>query len=537
MLKNIKIRNFALLQEASLELKKGLNVITGQTGAGKSILVGALSMVLGERVNRKIVREGTKFCEVEAEYGTIIKDDIKKFLEEKDLGSEELVLRRKFYARGRSRCYINGRYVNVGTLKVLGNILVDIHSQNEHQTLLKKRKQRAILDQFSGTVKQVEKLAGLWEEYIKIKKKKQKRSEEINRINSEIDRLTHEVEEIDSVHLKEGIEEELDKKYNILNNAEFIKKTIEELSASLYENEGALIETLSKVLKKAEDIKEIDEQFTELTKILENTVYKVEAAYEELRTSRFADDFDPRQLKKISDKRDKIIDLKRKFGPDIQDIIKYREELEEKLKKFDNSDKNIREMEIKIKDYQTKMDKIAQKISKKRLQGAEKLAENVEKKLSRLGMENAEFSVELKPKDMGPTGTETVVYFITPNPGEPRRKLTQVASGGEISRIMLAIKSSLAHSDNIPILIFDEIDTGIGATIGKNVGVELKNLAAYHQVITITHLPQIARKAGNHIKVIKKTAADRTRTEIKLLDGENRKKELQRLFGGKIKTA
>ncbi|MGM0440943.1 MAG: DNA repair protein RecN [Elusimicrobiota bacterium] len=537
MLRDIKIKDFALLKKASLNLKDGLNVITGQTGAGKSILVGALSMVLGERVGREIVRDGAKFCEVEAEYGEKLNSEIKSFLKDRELGTDVLILRRKFYARGRSRCYINDHHVTVRCLKELGNLLVDIHSQNEHQTLLKHKKQREILDRFSGARKLVGKLGKIWEKYINLQEEIKNRKAEVSRINSEIDRLRHEAEEIDFVKLKKGMEEELEKEYRILSNAEFIQQTAKELSAVLYENDEAIIEKLSHILSRAEEISSIDENFSGLSEMLEDTVYKVETVYEELRSYLATNDFNPHRLKEIADKRDKIIDLKRKYGPEIEDIIDYREMIDNKLKNFNNSEKDIKKMNEKLNSYLDELKNIADRVTEKRKEGAEKLSGDIEKKLKKLGMESAEFNVKLKSKEVGPTGKETVRFFIKPNPGEPDMKLSKVASGGEVSRIMLAIKSSLAHSDNIPILIFDEIDTGIGATVGKAVGEEIKTLSEYHQVITISHLPQIAEKADNHIKVIKKSSGDRTRTEIKLLDGESREKEIKRLYGGKVKTA
>ncbi len=532
MLESLKITNFALIEDASLEMGRGFNVITGETGAGKSILVGALSMVLGEWVGQEIVRSGSGMCEVEAAFSNDLGIEIKEFLKEKELSESELILRRKFYSKGMSKCYINDHHITLSTLRELGNLLVDIHSQNQHQTLLKKKNQMKILDKFSESENILNEIQNLWNKFNKLKDEKVHKINAKKHTEKEIERLKFEISEIDSACLHDGIDDEVEKDYSILSNIGILNCGVEELYGMLYENDESVIEKLADSVKKLEELGIIDGKFKDIRDLIERGICEIESASESLRSYRDETDFDSSRLEEVLNLRNDIMNLKRKYGNDISTILEYRSFLEKKILEYENFDDIIKDLEIEIRNVNESLNSHASVVTEKRKKASLKLAKIVEKKLKTLGMEGAGFKVKLIPAELGPKGAEKVEFVISPNPGQPEMELSKIASGGEISRIMLAIKSALADCDNIPILVFDEIDTGIGATIAKPVGKEIKNLSKYHQIIVITHLPQIADFADVHIKVQKCVSDKITRTVIEKLGGENREKEITRMFSG-----
>ncbi len=532
MLESLKITNFALLESAFLEMSKGFNAVTGETGAGKSILVGSLTMVLGEWVGREIVRSGSEACEVEASFNCEINGGLKTFLEEKGLGADELILRRKFYSKGMSKCYVNDHHVTLATLKELGNYLVDIHSQNQHQTLLSKKNQREILDRFAGNKMILDEIGRLWKNLSDLEKEKTERLNSKNSTESEIERLKYEIFEIDSAGLYEGLDEEIEKDYRILNNYEKLNSGIDEIYSLLYENNESTYEGLCSSTEKLTELSEIDSRLKEMSVAIGKAVSEVEYACESLRSYKDEADFDISRLEEVMEVRNNILDLKRKYGDDIKIILDYRNGLEKKIADYDNFDGILDVMDIKIRDTGNELNKQAVELTKRRKKASEKLSVLVVNKLDKLGMKRADFKVRLVSCEIGPAGREKIEFHIKTNPGQPEMELAKIASGGEISRIMLAIKSALANYDNIPVLVFDEIDTGIGATIASSVGREIKNLAEFHQIIAITHLPQIAGYADMHFRVNKKISKEKTRTIIETLNNEERVKEISRMFGG-----
>ncbi|MBN2407822.1 MAG: DNA repair protein RecN [Elusimicrobia bacterium] len=532
LLESLKIRNFALLEDASMRIGSGFSVITGETGAGKSILIGALSMVLGESVGREVVRSGAEECEVEAEFSLGEHEQIKQFLKVNDLGEDELILRRIFYLKGRSKCYINSHVVTLALLKELGNFLVDIHSQNQHQALLKESHQMKLLDRFSGSDALVGEAGTLWREYTGLRDEKQRMNEKKQGTEKEIERLRHEAAEIDSAGLREGLDEEVENEYKLLSNIEAVSSGVNEIYGTLYEKEGSVMEEMADTIRRLEDFTGYDSRLGGVKESVLKAQYELESACDSLRSYKEELDYDQDHFEEVLGLRRKIADLKLKYGGDIKDIMKYREELDKEIFSHDNYRQIMEKLDKDLAAGEKKLSQALTKLSGLRAKGARKLSKKVEEKLKSLGMGEAEFEVRLIPSGMGPAGKEDIRYYIMTNPGEARLELSRIASGGEISRVMLAVKASLADSDDIPILVFDEIDTGIGATIGGCVGAELDKLSGFHQVIAVTHLPQIAVKAGFHIKVDKEVSGNRTRTVIKELDGEGRAEEISRMFGG-----
>lgn len=534
MFSNIRVKDFALVEKASLDLGPGLNIISGQTGAGKSILIGALSMVLGERVGREIVRRGKDFCEVEASFTPeILTGEVADFLKERELGSEDLILRRKFYAAGRSVCYINDCRVTLTSLKSLGDMLVDIHSQNQHQALLNRKVQRQLLDRYSSAAGLAEKTSKLWEEYRRLMSVKESKEEEHSRITREADRLRYELKEIEAAGLYEGIEEDIDRDYNILNNAESLFSEAAAAYNELYETESSILERVSLHDRKMEELKDIDSGLESVSEVLKNIVYEIETVSDDLRSYKDAVAYSPAKFNELSEKKDQLNSLKRKYGGEIETVLDYSRKIKKKLADFDSYNENLEDVNREIDKVKAELDKVSKELSKKRKAGGGKLSKKVGEKLGSLGMQDAEFKIELTPGQLGPSGREEVLFKIKTNPGESLMELKKVASGGETSRIMLALKSALADADSIPILIFDEIDTGIGATIGSRVAREIKKLSKYHQIIVVTHMAQIASKADSHFKISKGKKGDRTVTGIKKIDSGERLEEVARLLGGK----
>jgi len=533
MLKSFKIHNFALLERASIEFGEGFNVITGETGAGKSILVGALSMVLGEWVGKEIVRQGAEFCEVEVLCSEKIPAEIKNFLKERDLQEEGLVLRRRFYAEGRSRCYINDRHVTLSTLKELGDLIVDIHSQNQHQSILRKNRQMKILDLYAKTSSQVNEVGKLWSELRKLLKEKDEMEEAQKLTAQEMERIQYEIKEINSLPLNESLEDDLEREAAVLSNAEKLREGIEFIINRFYEDEASVTNELSEASQRMDELAEIDEKLKDIAENIQRASIEISEAVDYLRSYAENIDLDTERLELVLEQKQKINVLKRKYGPEIRDILEYKEEISKRLNDFENFDTDIKLLEKQIEAKKKKIEEIAQKISDARKKSARELSLHVNRRLSKLGMEGAEFKVKVEAAETGPAGKDNIEFLIRTNPGGPVMELSKIASGGEVSRIMLALKTSLSHADSIPVLIFDEIDAGIGATVAESVGNELKQLSDFHQVISITHLPQIAAKGDVHIKVEKNTTEKSAKTVINTLSKEDRIKEICRMLGGK----
>lgn len=533
MIESLRISNFALLESASMNLGEGMNVVTGETGAGKSILVGALSMVLGERVGREIVGENGDYCEVEAVFAPPYADGIKDYLKKKGLGENELFLRRLFYKKGRSRCFINDRRVTVSTLNELGNTLVDIHSQNQHQRILKKNEQLKILDIYGHCEKERKDVRDAWMSYSELKSEKDALDKRSRQVNDEIERIQYELKEIDSLSLSPGIEEEVDSEYKKLKNARELTAGAGSLYSTLYEAEGSVSEILSHVSLEVQELAEIDKDLLPVYEAVSEAENQVEAAAEILREYGREEFSDEGRLEELMNVRDRISSLKIKYSCGIEGVIERGNKLRGKVDDFENYDIRLKKLEEELESAFRQYEKAASALSGKREKAARSLSDKVNEKLDFLCMPGAFFEVRLEKKEPGPGGDEGAEFYIRTNPGGKMMKISKIASGGEVSRIMLAIKSALADADDIPVLVFDEIDAGIGATTARAVGKELKKLSEFHQVIAVTHLAQIAGKSDTHIKVKKETVGKKTVTRIEKLGREKRLREISRMYAGR----
>ncbi len=539
MLRELSIKNFALIEELHVSFDKGLNILTGETGAGKSIIIGAIGLILGGRASSEVIRKGSDLCEVLGLFE--IKENIrlKEMLAEMSLltkEEEEFLLKRELNRQGKSRCFLNGQIITLGMLEEIGNYLVDVHGQHEHQALLKPGVARDLLDEF-GVLMRIRKRT---EQTYRKFREKSRELEELRTSEKEreqqIDLYQFQIKEIEQANLSVEEEEVLDKEYKVLSNAEKLDQLSQELYHHLYEGAGSITEKMALVERDLEGIVAIDQTLKDELEELEEAKYRIEEISIAVRDYRRKIEFNPQKLEEILERKELINKLKRKYGSTIKDILNYRKETQIKLDKLINSARSMEELTSEVKRLEEELAREAGELSRERKIAGGKLKKKTEEELRELGMGKARFDVEIKQGEIKSTGMDEIAFLVAPNVGEDLKPINKIASGGEISRIMLALKSILARADQIPTLIFDEIDTAIGGRIAQVVGRKLRVLSPNHQVICITHLPQIAVFASNHYYVDKKISEGRTKTIVDLLDKKGRESEIARMLSGEHLT-
>jgi DNA repair protein RecN (Recombination protein N) len=538
MLLELHIKNFALIDKVDMVFVKGLNVLTGETGAGKSILIDSVNFILGDKQSKDIIRTGEESAFVEAVF-EIENDEVQNVMDENGIEADDvLIISREINQSGRSISRINGRTVTIGFLKQIGKLLVDINGQHEHQSLLNESGHIDILDSFCG-----DELKTIKKSYTELYSKNKDIEKQIEKLTVDeqyklrrIDLLTFQVQEISEAKLKKDEDIELSKRKNILINSERIYSSLSNVYEKLYENNEERIcafDEIGKSLVHLESIAAFDEKISNIKLSLEDLYYKLEDIVENIREYREHVEFDPAELDEIESRLDMISKLKRKYGNSIDEIIAYYEKSSRELEQIQKSDEVINELN-REKDLNTKrLSEMAGRVTLIRKQTSEKLKGLIEKELKYLGMERAVFKVEINEKEvLGENGKDEVYFTMTANPGEPLRQLSRVASGGEMSRIMLAIKSVIADIDRIPTLIFDEIDIGISGRTAQSVAEKMCQISGNHQILSVTHLPQIASMADNHFKIQKTAENEKTTTYVNKLEGNKQIDELARMLSG-----
>jgi len=538
MLELLRIKNFALIDDIEARFKPGLNVMTGETGAGKSIIVAALNLVLGMRASSEVVRTGASEARIEALFDITSKPRIARLLEE--LGFEaddnELVLARTISKEGRSRCYANGALATLGALAQIGDDLVDFHGQHEHQSLLSTERQMELLDAYAGLT---ELRVSLGENYRRLREI-ERELDELHRDERErarqIEFLTHEINEIDAAKLDPDEEDQLRARRKIVLNAERLFTLCVETYGLLYSEDGSVSDRLGTVRKSLAELAGIDESFKPLIDSAEDAHHKLEEIAYRLRDYSAALEFDPGELDAIETRLRVINGLKRKYGESIQAILDHRDACERQLGTLRSHDERLGELQQERDRVRETCLTQARTLSEKRHRAGRQLGTRIKKELHALGMQKARFEVRISQRpehQLTAAGLDDVEFMLSANPGEPEKSLKHVASGGEISRVMLALKTVLADADAIPTLVFDEIDAGVGGAMARTVAAKLKAVARSHQVICITHLPQIAATAHHHIRVTKESEAGRMVTQVAALDKEERVKEIATLLDGR----
>ncbi len=535
MLINLHVKNLALIKEVDIDFSKGLVVLTGETGAGKSLILGSVNIALGNKVSKDIIRTGTEHALVELTFS--VDEECQKKLKELDIYTEDgntVTVARKI-TESRSVSKINGETVNLNTLKKVMGMFVDIHGQHDHQSLLYPEKHLEILDEFAG--REVEDLLlGIkngYLKYCKLKKKLEEYDIDEGKRTREIEFAEFEVNEIESANLKIGEDEEIEEIFKKISNSEQIVNCLSQVYNYLnYESENGAGFVINRAIMDINSIKGMDEKIDQFQSIL----YDIDSMCRDL-TSDIADynnelDFNPEYAREVEERYNTINHLKMKYGKTIEDVLAYMGKKQEYLEKLKNYTVEIEAIKAEIKQMEDRLRDLCADLSKKRKEAAKRLSGLVTQALVDLNFISVDFAIDVEGDGrITEKGYDKVEFMISTNPGEPRRPLAKIASGGELSRIMLAIKSILAQEDKIETLIFDEIDTGISGKTAQRVAEKLAKISRNHQVICISHLAQIAAMADNHYLIEKKSENNSTVTEIYHLTREQSVKEIVRING------
>jgi DNA repair protein RecN (Recombination protein N) len=552
MLKTLEIKDYALIEHINVEFGKGFNIITGETGAGKSILIDSMGLLLGERASTEVIRKGANKTIVEGIFNVEGNKQVSSLLNENDTDFyPELILRREISLKGANRCFVNDTPVTLSVVKELGNLLVDLHGQHEHQSLLRSETHIDYLDDFGNYSGLLAQYKNSYYDLIKIEKeiKSLKENEETLKEKKEI--YEFQIKEIDNVSPEKGEEERLNEELKILESSETLAGLSSEIYETLYDSEQSVHDAIVKVKNDLSELSNIDKAFEESSNEAETILALVNDIASFVRSYKSQINLDPTQIDELRERLGAITMLKKKYGGSIKSILEHRKKIGEEFDLADNVSERLEELNEKIKEQRVSTGTLAQNITKKRKETAVKIKKNITDTLKALGISHPNFqtnivnefaeegnylTVDEKSYKCSAKGMDYVEFFISTNLGEDPKPLVKVASGGEVSRIMLSLKSTLAKSDKLPLLIFDEIDVGVSGRIAQKVGSALKELAAYHQVIAITHLPQIAGLADYHYKVEKISLEKRVVSSITKLTDEDRIEEIAKLMSGEEVT-
>lgn len=538
MLSQINISNFALIENLTVDFYEGLNLLSGETGAGKSILIDAINYVLGSKFNKDLIRYGEDKTYVEAIFSIDsdeIKNNIKEFIEEDD---EFIIINRETFQNGKSLAKINGRAVTVSSLKKVSSFLIDIHGQHDNQKLLYKKNHISYLDNFGNedhfiTIKKYEEKYDELNKVLNIKKELLSKYGDKDKI---LEYIKFRIEEIEKMSLKYGEEEELNDKVNLLQNSEMISENISQCFKLLYESEesNSIYDSLKQCINSLRAVENNLKDLVDYRIIIEDFYFKIEDITYNLRKHMENIYYDEKELNTINNRLYKIQNLKKKYGNSVEEIILYKDKLKKEQEELSDFNSNIEKLDNQIISLEKELILFGEEIHSKRLYLGEILQRRICEELKYIGMENSRIEISItQTSDFFKNGMDIVEFLISTNKGEPLKELEKIVSGGELSRVMLGIKTVFADKDNIPSLIFDEIDNGISGKIAQCVGEKLSNISSKHQVFCITHLPQIAAFSDNHYKIEKFTQNEKTYTKIQKLSKEEKEIEIARMLGGK----
>jgi DNA repair protein RecN (Recombination protein N) len=534
MLTELRIKNFAIIESLTLPLARGFNVLSGETGAGKSIIVGALGLLLGERASADVIRTGAERATVEGVFDISDRDEIRRLLDERGFDVEEatVVLKREV-AAGRARAWINGTTVNAGLLAEVGRLLVNLHGQHEAQTLLDPEAQRGILDAFAGAAEQAAAVRRTHEELAAILREIADLTRRRADAERRADYLRHVVREIGDAKLVEGEDARLEDEARRLENADELRSLAAAIAGALDGDEDTVLQRLAAVARPLGAIQRIDPSLARLQESYDTAYYALEALARELEEYEASVELDPARLEDVRRRRDLLFRLTKKYGGTLADVIRAGDEARAELELVDTAGLDRRQLETRERETRARLAEAARTLTSCREAGAERLTRAVDEVLPELGMPDGHVFVTLHPlAHIGACGAEDIEFRVSLNVGHDARPLARVASGGELSRVMLALKTILARLDHVPTLVFDEVDAGIGGRVGLQVGETLRRVASYHQVFAITHLPQIAARAHHHIVVSKGARGGVTTADVSIVDHDDRVAEIARMLGG-----
>jgi DNA repair protein RecN (Recombination protein N) len=536
----LRIKNLALVEELEWEVGRGFIAVTGETGAGKSIIIGALQLLLGERGDKSLIRTGSENCTVEAIFTGTELAKLDDRLSESGIEpvESELIIKRSLTVSGANRQFINGSPTTIAMLKMLGDEFVDLHGPHDHQSLLSLDRQLELLDSFARAEDALaahRKAYARWQQLIA-------EHAALNIAESareqELDLLRHQVAEITSAKLRAAEEKEIEERYRLASNSKRLIELASAISQRLSEADDAVLSQLAETQRLLRELEKIDPSLASYAASHETAVVELSETARAL--SQYAENFDldPSQLASLEQRVSLFETLKRKYGGTLAEVIEFGDRAAERMSRIEGRDEELARLAAEIESARAEQERAAAALRKLRTKAAPKLSENVRRNLKDLGFRQSEFEATLTKLDTPrPSGLDTVEFLFSPNPGEPLKPLRAIASSGEISRLMLAIKSALAAHDSVPLLIFDEIDANVGGEIANAVGAKMKALAEAHQVICITHLPQVAAAASAHFVVTKEVSGGRTQTQLREVSGKARREEIARMLGGKGEEA
>ncbi len=534
MLEQLTIKNVAVIDRLGVEFGNGLSILTGETGAGKSIIIDSINMILGDRARKELVRGGTERAEVEAVFS--MSDAVREVLEENEIDCDDecVIITRKITADGKSSVRINGCAVTLNTLRDIAGMLINIHGQHDNQALLAPSKHIEFLDSYAKNDTE-------YCEYKKIYRKRMELNKLLNALETDeseriqrADLLSYQVNEIETARLAPDEENELLAQRNILERAEEINISAQRTYGCLYDNDEGMsaYDLISEAADALSGISDVSNTVKEAYDAISSAMYAIEDAARCVRDFSESVEFDEGELAEVSERLDLINRLKRKYGGTVVAVIEYGKKAKAELLEIETSDERANAIRKELAENDEKIQKAANALSLKRRQAAKILENEIENALHELNMEKAHFSVSVADKPYSADGADSVEFLISTNPGEELKPLVKIASGGELSRVMLAIKSILAKSDGTDSMIFDEIDTGVSGSAAQKIADKLKVIANTAQVICITHLPQLASVADTHFLIEKDVDGDMARTTLKKLDKDGRIAELARIVGG-----
>lgn len=525
MITTLHIKNIGIIDDIVIDLNKGLNVLTGETGAGKTLIVDSLGIIAGGRFSKDMIRRGQSMSFVE----------LALYLPENPNAIDgNVVVSREINTSGKNLCKINGRLVTVNELKNFMKNIIDIHGQYDNQTLMDTEFHTRYLDKFVGEKMSCihDRYIELYNEYVELNKKiKNNYGDEIEK-QRKLDLLEYQYKEIKSANLKQGEDEQLEEKRKIIMSSEKVAESLNNVSNNL---EGTIIDVINDSIRALEKIEDVNNKYSEKLVELKNIYYEVQEVARDISSMKEDAYFDEEERNEIEERLDEIYSLKRKYGNTIEEIVEYKEKLEAEIDRIENLDEENRKTKEKIEKITLEMKKLCEEITELRKSHSIVLNEKINQELAQLEMKNARFNAKvIEDKEFSDKGNSHVEFVITTNLGEEEKKLSKIASGGEMSRIMLAIKTVLSDIDEVPVLIFDEIDTGISGKAANSVGNKLKKIAEKHQVIIVTHLATIAAQGDYNYYIYKDIQDNKTNTKVKLMSEDETIREIARIASGEI---
>jgi DNA repair protein RecN (Recombination protein N) len=541
MLKHLYIRNFAIIDELELDFHSGMTALTGETGAGKSILLGALSLVLGDRADNDSIKQNCDYAEIVAEFDISQLDDVSTWLVTQELNTDnECILRRRITKDGRSRAYVNSTPVNLQLIRELAEMLIDIHGQHEHQSMMKSSVQRQLLDDFSKHSSLLKTVSNLYVELKLLEEQLEHLRKTSNEQNDRLDLLRFQTQELDVLALEENEYQQLNKQHQLMANADKISTTVQQSIYQLSEDENKNVQsTISVIINSLTDIKELDENLSPVSEILNDALVQIDESVSLLQNYSDNIELDSSQLASTEQRIQDILDLARKHRVEAESLYLVHQTHQKELHDIDHVDERLEQLDTQQQNIENKYIDACKKLSTSRNKAASKLNKSISKSMQTLGMTGGKFEISLTSSTdkRSAYGQDQIEFTVTANAGQKCKPISRVASGGELARISLAIQMIIADNSKIPTLIFDEVDSGIGGGIAEIVGQHLRTLGSSktgkaNQVICITHLPQVASQAHQHLRVEKQTQKKQTTSQVVSLNEEQRRQEIARMLSG-----